>query len=100
MEANKKVFEAVVRRRCIDAVYNRGTVRLAPHIVYTRHGEVYIDAVTLARDGQPPRETKVGAFKLSGLRDLSLTETPFNVAPMFDAADDRYQGVTLLAVED
>ena len=99
MEANMILFEAVVRKRCIEAEYNRGRVRLAPYIAYTRHGEIYVDGVTHCRDGKPPRERKVGAFKLSGLRDLKVIEDEFEVEPIFDPGAEKYQGVTLLAVE-
>ena len=92
------VFEAIARRMCVDAVYNRMTMRLAPHILYTRHDDLFVDAVTLSRDGQPPRETKIGAFKLSGLRDMTITETPFVPQRVFDAADVKYRDVTLFTV--
>jgi hypothetical protein len=51
------VFEAIVKQQAIAASYNRGSVTLAPHIVYTKHGEIYLDALTLERDGQPPRSS-------------------------------------------
>ena len=52
---NKSIFEAIVLRKCIDATYNRAAVKLAPHIMYTKHGELFLDAVTVERDGRPPR---------------------------------------------
>ena len=93
------VFEAIVKQQAIAATYNRGAVTLAPHILYTKHGEIYLDAVTIERDGQPPREPKVGAFKLSGLASLRITPRRFKPSELFDAADEKYAGVTLLAVE-
>mgnify|MGYP007116553332 CR=1 FL=1 len=33
-----------------------------------------VDAVTVERDGQPPREIKIGSFKLSGLHDLAVAD--------------------------
>ena len=98
MEANRIVLEAVALGRCIEAVYNGGKVLLAPHILYTRHDELYVDAVTIARDGVPPREVKIGAFKLTGLRDLALTDRGFDREAAFDPGDSRYAGVTLFAV--
>lgn len=93
------VFEAIVKKQAIAATYNRGTVTLAPHIVYTKHGEIYLDALTIERDGQPPREPKVGAFKLAGLTGLRITPRRFTVSELFERGDARYDGVTLLAVE-
>lgn len=93
------VFEAIVKQQAIAATYNRGTVTLAPHIVYTKHGEIYLDAVTLERDGQPPREAKIGAFKLTGLTGLRVTPRRFTRSELFVANESRYEGVTLLAIE-
>lgn len=93
------VFEAIVKRQALAATYNRGAVTLAPHIVYTRHGEIYVDAVTLERDGQPPKEVKVGAFKLAGLGGLRITPRRFTPSELFTAGDPKYAGVTLLTVE-
>lgn len=93
------VFEAIVKQQAIAATYNRGTVTLAPHVLYTKHGEIYLDALTIDRDGQPPREPKIGAFKLSGLAALRITPRRFKPSELFDAGDEKYAGVTLLAVE-
>ena len=47
MDTNRLYFEAIALRKCIRATYNRMTVILAPHILFTRHDELFIDAVTL-----------------------------------------------------
>ena len=98
MESNRMVFEAIALRKCVAATYNRAAVTLAPHILYTRHDELYVDAVTLERDGQPPRERKLGTFKLTGLHEMEVAGHPFQPDPVFDPADPKYQGVTLFAV--
>lgn len=99
MDMNKTVLEAIALRKCLEATYNRTRIRLAPHILYTRHDQLYLDGVTLERDGKPPREFKVGAFKLYGLNDLALTDRVFDPQPVFNPQEDRYQGNTLFAVE-
>jgi len=98
MDTNRIVLEAIALGTCIEAVYNRMKVLLAPHILYTRHDELYVDAVTVEREGQPPREVKLGSFKLTGLREVALAGRPFDRQPVFDPADSRYAGVTLFAV--
>lgn len=98
MDANRIVLEAIALGTCIEAVYNRMKVLLAPHILYTRHDELYVDAVTVEREGQPPREVKIGSFKLTGLKELALADRPFEREPVFDPGDSRYAGVTLFAV--
>lgn len=93
------ILEAIARQRCVSATYNRGVVILAPHVLYTRHGELYIDATTITRDGNPPREIKLGTFKLDGLGDLALVDQPFDTYPLFEPEAEKYVGETLLAVE-
>ncbi|MBY8820862.1 WYL domain-containing protein [Sphingomonas colocasiae] len=96
---SKILLEAIALHKSVTACYNRGTVRLAPHILYTRHGELHVDATTLERDGQPPRETKLGTFKLAGLTDLALDGGSFEPFAEFDPTAQRYQGETLFAIE-
>jgi hypothetical protein len=98
MDSNRSVFEAIARRVCLEATYNRTAFRLAPHILYTRHDELYVDAVALARDGLPPREVKIGTFKLTGLKNVKVGEDGFQPEAGFDPGDSKYDGVTLFAV--
>ncbi|OYY91360.1 MAG: hypothetical protein B7Y45_03535 [Sphingomonas sp. 28-66-16] len=93
------ILEAIVRRLCLTAVYNRQTMILAPHILYTRHGELHLDAVAVERDGQPPREMKLGTYRLTGLGALRLVDRAFTPIESFDPLDPRYEGVTLMMVD-
>lgn len=96
---NKLILEAIALQKSVRATYNKVPVSLAPHILYTRHGELYVDAVTIERDGRPPREIKIGTFKVSGLKDMMLLEQRFEPEPMFNPSDAKYEGVTLFAIE-
>lgn len=99
MSDPKILFQAIALRKCVHANYNKGDVRIAPHIMYTKHDEIYVDGVTIERDGRPPRERKLGSFKLTGLKELAIDPTDFEPEPEFDPANERYSGVTLFAVE-
>ena len=96
---SKLILEAIARQRCFTAVYNKMAVTLAPHILYTRHGELYVDAVTVERDGRVPVEPKIGAFKLTGLTNVTVADQPFQPEPIFNPAEPRYEGTTLFAIE-
>ena len=96
--SSKLILEGIARQICVTAVYNKMAVVLAPHILYTKHGELYVDGVTLERDGRPPRELKLGAFKLTGLNDLALSDRAFEPQALFNPAEPRYEGTTLFAV--
>lgn len=93
------VFEAIVRQRVLRATYNRTDVLLAPHVIYTRHDDLFIDGVVIERDGKPPREVKVGTFKLAGLNEVQLTERRFAPNPLFVATDPKYADTALMTVE-
>lgn len=99
MERKLKIFEAIATQTAITSSYNRGEVLLAPHILYTKNDALHIDAITLERDGQPPREAKIGTFKLDGLKDIALSERAFAISELFDASDAKYADVTLFKVE-
>lgn len=93
------MFEAIVRSRCVAATYNRTAIVLAPHILYTRHDELYLDGIVLERDGSVPREYKLGTFKVIGLGDIALTDRGFVRSDLFAPGDVKYAGKTLMAVE-
>ncbi|MEH6756585.1 MAG: hypothetical protein V7676_03635 [Parasphingorhabdus sp.] len=99
MLPNKEFFEGVALKKCVTATYNKMQVVLAPHILYTRHDEMHVDAVTVEREGEPPRELKLGTFKLAGLKDVVVVDRQFEPYDMFDAAAEKYQGTTLMMVE-
>lgn len=99
MEATKILLEAIATRKCVRALYNRTVMKLAPHILYTKHGELYMDAVAFERNGAQPRELKVGSFKLAGLNELVLLAETFAPQAIFNADDAKYEGVTLFAVD-
>jgi hypothetical protein len=82
--------EAMAKRVLLVATYNKGRSTLAPHSLFERHGELYLRAVTVERDGRAPREPKLGTFKLSGLSDVERTRRLFSKTALFaplEAAD-------------
>jgi hypothetical protein len=93
------ILEAIARKRCVSAVYNRVIMKLAPHILYTKHGAMHVDAVALEKNGIEPKEKKLGVFKLDGLNDLALMDAEFAREDVFEPAADRYAEQILLAVE-
>ena len=93
------LLEAIARRLCVAATYNRMEMTLAPYILYTRHGDLFVDAVALERDGKKPKELKLGTFKLSGLGLVAITRRAFLPEPGFDAGAAKYEGTTLFVIE-
>ena len=58
-----------------------------------------IDAVAVERDGKPPREAKIGTYRLTGMNDIAITDRAFFAIEGFDPGAPLYQGETLLAVD-
>ena len=96
--ATPVILEAIVKQLCVAATYNRQEVTLAPHVLYTRHGELYVDAVALEREGKPPKELKLGTFKLAGLHPLRITARRFERSELFRPGEPRYKDETLMSV--
>lgn len=92
------IVQAIRRKLCIVAVYNRTSMQIAPHILYTRHDELFVDGVVLLRDGKVPAELKLGTFKLVGLNSLSLTAESFTVQALYDPNAEKYADVTVVKV--
>ena len=92
------ILEAIARQVCVKAVYNRTILLLAPHILYQRHGALFVDALTIERDGKPPKESKLGAFKLDGLSGIATTLRRFSAFQNFKVQDPKYAEATLFAI--
>ena len=93
------VLEGIVRKQCVAATYNRMAVILAPHVLFMKNDAPYVGAVTIERDGQPPREPKLGLFKLDGLVGLHLDERNFATSALYEPEDERFADAVLMAVE-
>ncbi|HYZ48774.1 MAG TPA: hypothetical protein VE567_07765 [Sphingomonas sp.] len=68
---------AIARRRCVQAIYNRGEVVLAPYLLYKRHDELHVAAALVMRDGAAPKASKVGVYRVKGLAELRPTTRLF-----------------------
>ena len=97
--ATPTILQAIVMKRCVAAAYNRQPVVLAPHVMFMKHDAVHVGAVTLERDGQAPKEYKLGVFKLDGLGEIAITDRPFQTSDLWDPADERFAGKALMTVE-
>jgi hypothetical protein len=100
MAENQILLEAIALKKCVMATYNRVKMKLAPYILYKRNDSFYVDAVALEKEGQPPREIKLGAFNLAGLNDVMLVDQYFEAEAFFDPAAPKYQGTTLFAIAE
>jgi hypothetical protein len=96
---NSSILEAIALRRQLSARYNKLELVLAPHVLYRRNDSFFIDAITVLRNGEEPREPKVGSYNLAGLSELAVIETGFEVHPLFDRMDIKYRDNTLFMID-
>jgi hypothetical protein len=100
MQVPPPLFEAIALKKCVNAIYNKTDMTLAPQILYTKHGEVHLDAIPVKKRGEPPRDLKLATFKLIGLSDIEIADGEiFLTDQVYDPADEKYDGVTVFAVE-
>ncbi|HEX7782919.1 MAG TPA: hypothetical protein VF509_08940 [Sphingobium sp.] len=90
------IAQTIQLRVCLTAIYNKASFLMAPHVLYKKHDELFIDAMTVECDGKPPREPKIGTFKLSGLNEIAMTGQRFVPLPGFDPADPKYEHTVLV----
>lgn len=81
---------AIANLLCLRATYRRGEVILAPHIIFTRGGQRFVDAVPIEWKGERPSPAKLETFKLDSLKQTVITSEPFSPLPGFDDRDTRY----------
>jgi len=98
MTNNQLLLEAIALKKCITLVYNNVPMKFAPHVLYSKHNAVFTDAVILEKHGVARRDKKLGAFHLSGLNELQLTDQSFEIDAVFQPAAEKYVGVTLFMV--
>lgn len=64
------VRDAIQSGATISATYNGGAVVLQPVLLFREHDAAFLIASTISRDGKPPREPKLGTFRLAGMREV------------------------------
>lgn len=99
LTAQDKIGQSIRHRMCVTAVYNRVTMLIAPHALYTRHDDLFVDGVVLEKQGLPARELKLGVFKLAGLNELAVTVRPFEPSALCDPHDPKYEGTLVRMVK-
>lgn len=93
-----KLMEAISRRRAVAARYNGGLIKLAPHMLFERHGDLFVSALNMTKVWRSDEERKLGQFKLMGLVQPELLDEEFDVLPSFEAATPRPDDTLILVI--
>ena len=92
------LFEAIARKRAVTAEYNGVQMRLAPHVLFERRGDLFLSALNMTKNWRSEDEMRLGHFKLDGLGAARLTDDGFEPLPSFDAAVPQSDDKLLMAI--
>jgi hypothetical protein len=92
------LMEAIARQQIVVTRYNGQKIRLAPHLLFERHGDLFVGALNLDKSWLEDHERRLGQFKLSGLGAAELLDETFDPLPSFEHAAPRADDTLLLAV--
>ncbi|MGH6745405.1 hypothetical protein EDF58_103221 [Novosphingobium sp. PhB57] len=98
IDTRLSLMEAISFRRTVNARYNGGIIKLAPHLMFERHGDLFVSALNLSKAWRSPEERRLGQFKLAGLEVTELLEEVFEPLPDFEPAAPRSDDTLLLTV--
>ncbi|PLK26039.1 hypothetical protein [Novosphingobium sp. TH158] len=97
-EPRLQMMEAIARKQIVEADYNGQRIRLAPHLLFERHGDLFVSALNLGKTWRSDEEPRLGQFKLAGLGNPALLDEPFETLPTFAPQPPRETDTLLLAV--
>lgn len=98
IDARMVLFEAIARKRSITAEYNGVQMRLAPHVLFERRGDLFISALNMTKNWRSDDEKRLGHFKLEGLGQTRLTDEGFDPLPSFEATTPQPDDTLVLAI--
>lgn len=87
--AERKFIEAIALKRLVLAEYNSSELCLAPHQLFSRHGELFVSALNTRKNWSNDDERRLGYFKLDGLSRVTLTAETFELLPSYDGGLPR-----------
>ena len=92
------LFEAIARKRAVTAQYNGVQMRLAPHVLFERRGDLFLSALNMTKNWRSDDEKHLGHFKLDGLGETILTDEGFDPLPSFQPTAPQPDDTLVLAI--
>ena len=97
-EVRLTLMEAVARQQAVVARYNGASIKLAPHLIFERHGDLFVSAFNMSKGWKTEDERRLGQFKVAGLTGVELLAEPFDALPSYDGAPPRTDDVAVLTI--
>jgi hypothetical protein len=97
-EARTTIIEAIARQHTISARYNGKEIRLAPHSLFERRGDLFVCALNMSKIWRADEERRLGQFKLAGLVATELLEEKFVPLPGYCAVPPHPDDALILTI--
>jgi hypothetical protein len=97
-EPRMTLMEAIARKQTVAARYNGEQVRLAPHLLFERRGDLFVRALNLSKNWRADEEPRLGQFKLAGLAATELLDEEFAPLPDYEAVPPHPDDGLILTV--
>lgn len=91
-------MEAIARKQLVSAYYNGNLIRLAPHLIFERRGDLFVSALNMSKSWRDDDERRLGQFKLAGLVGTQLLDETFDPLPSYSAAPPQSDDTLILAI--
>ncbi|WP_236554990.1 hypothetical protein [Novosphingobium sp. 9U] len=92
------LMEAITRKRAVTALYNGSVIKLAPHQIFERHGDLFVAALNLGKTWKADEERRLGQFKFAGLGNVRLLEEAITPLPSFKGELPRPEDILILSI--
>ena len=93
-----KLMEAIARKQAVEARYNGDLIKLAPHMLFERHGDLFVSALNMSKAWRSDDERRLGQFKLAGLVATELLDENFDPLPSYEPTVPRTDDALILAI--
>lgn len=97
-EVQLTIMEGIARARLITAQYNGKVIRLAPHMLFERRGDLFVSALNVGKVWRNDEEPRLGQFKLAGLQTGKLVDEPFEPLAGFSGTAPRSDDIVLFSI--
>jgi hypothetical protein len=92
------LMEAITRQRTVTALYNGAVIKLAPHQIFERRGDLFLTALNLSKNWRADEERRLGQFKFAGLKDVQLLDEAIAPLPSYDGMPPRPDDIPILSI--
>lgn len=98
IESRITLMEAIARKRAVAAQYNGERIKIAPHLLFERRGDLFVGALNMSKVWRTDEERRLGQFKLTGLVAPELLDETFAPLPEYEAVPPHPDDALLLTV--